>query len=121
MLKRTRKRSARITLVLLGATALAACNSQDERRDLYANKRDCVQDWGDEAKCEVAPASATTGHSRTGTYYLGPGYPGSTWHSSGSSTGPAGSPRSGSRAVGSHSVSRGGFGSSASAHGSGGS
>ena len=57
MLKRTRRRSAQITLVLMGAAALTACgNRDDQRRDLYASRQDCVQDWGDEKKCEQAPA-----------------------------------------------------------------
>jgi len=121
MLKRTRKRSAHITLVLLGAAALVACDDQTERRDLYASKQDCVQDWGDVTKCEPAPASATAGRSG-GPYYWGPGYSGSSYrHTSGTSVGTAGPVRSGSHAIGSHSVSRGGFGSSASAHSSGGS
>ncbi|MBK8740603.1 MAG: hypothetical protein IPM02_14260 [Betaproteobacteria bacterium] len=119
MLKRTRKRSAQITLVLLGAAALAGCDNQDERRDLYASKQDCVHDWGDETKCEPAPASAANGQSHTGGgHYWGPYYAGNSYRS-GSSGSPASSPvRSGSRAIGSSSVGRGGFGSSSSAHSS---
>jgi uncharacterized protein YgiB involved in biofilm formation len=121
MLRRTRKRSAQITLVLLGVAALAACDDQNERRDLYASKQDCVKDWGDETKCVSAPDSAnTTGRSHTGGgFFWGPSYFGNSYHSAGSSA--LSSARSGSHAIGSSSVSRGGFGSSSSAHSSSGS
>ena len=129
MLTRTRKRSARITLVLVGAAALAACSdSGHDQRDLYASKQDCVKDWGDETKCETAPATAgsSTGRSHTGGgYFWGPLYSGSSFRSgtgtsSAGSSSAIGSARSGSHAIGSSSVSRGGFGSSASSHSSGG-
>src|SRR3954466_15060296 len=114
MLKRTRRRSAHITLVLLGAAALAACGDSADRRDLYASKQDCVQDWGDEKKCEAAPPGTTSSRPHSGGgYFYGPAYSSGTYRS-GSSVGPV---RSGSRAVSSGSVSRGGFGHSASAHG----
>jgi hypothetical protein len=45
------KRSAHVSLVLLGAAALAGCSSPDQR-DVYKNQADCVQDWGDQVKCE---------------------------------------------------------------------
>ena len=125
MLTRTRKRSSRITLVLIGAAALAACSdSPPEHRDVYASKQDCVQDWGEEKKCEAAPASAgsSTGRSHTGGgYFWGPIYSGSSYRTgSNSSSSSIGSARSGSHAIGSSSISRGGFGSSASSHSSGG-
>ena len=125
MLKRTRKRSAQITLVLLGAAALSACDDEPERRDLYASKQDCVKDWGDETKCESAPdgASKTTRSHTGGGYFWGPLYSGSSYRSSGSGADSSAlSPaRSGSRAIGSSSASRGGFGSSSSSHSSHGS
>ena len=121
MLTRTRKRSARITLVLLGAAALTACGNNDEQRDLYSSKQDCVKDWGDETKCESAPASATNGRTHSGGgYFWGPMYSGSSYRSGSSTSSSLGSVRSGSRAVGSSSISRGGFGSGASSHSSGG-
>ena len=125
MLTRTRKRSSRITLVLIGAAALAACSdSPAEHRDVYASKQDCVQDWGEEKKCEAAPASAgsSTGRSHTGGgYFWGPIYSGSSYRTgSNTSSSSIGSARSGSHAIGSSSISRGGFGSSASSHSSGG-
>ena len=126
MLKRTRKRSAQVTLVLLGAAAISACGDQSEHRDLYASKQDCVQDWGTETKCEPAPDGAASSGGRThtgGGYFWGPRYSSNSYRSgnSGSSIGSQGPARSGSRAIGSNSVSRGGFGSSSSAHSSSGS
>jgi uncharacterized protein YgiB involved in biofilm formation len=118
MLRRTRRRSAHITLVLLGAAALTACGDDADRRDLYASKQDCVQDWGDEQKCEPAPPGTTSSRPHSGGgYFYGPAYRSSSHRSSGSSLGSA---RSGSRAVSSSSFSRGGFGHSASSHSSGG-
>lgn len=122
MLTRRRRRSARITLVLLGtAAALSGCgDSDDQRRDLYASKQDCVQDWGDEKKCEPAPPGTTSSRPHSGGgYWWGPTYSSSSYRtgSSSSSTGWT-SARSGSRAVSTSSFSRGGFGHSASAHGS---
>ncbi len=114
-----RRRSAHISLVILGAVALSGCGDDAERRDLYSSKRDCVQDWGDETKCETAPASATG--SRSGTHYWGPVYSGSSYRSGNSSVGSVSSARTGSRAVGTSHVSRGGFGSSSSSHSSSGS
>jgi uncharacterized protein YgiB involved in biofilm formation len=123
MLTRTRRRSAKITLVLLGtAAALAACGD-DQRRDLYASKQDCVQDWGDEQKCEPAPAGTTASRPHSGGgYWWGPSYSSSSYRPSGASTSAGwASARSGSRAVATSSVSRGGFGHGASGHSSSGS
>lgn len=123
MLKRTRRRSAQISLVLMGAAALAACENQDERRDLYASKQDCVKDWGDETRCEAGPdGAAAAGRSHTGGgYFWGPYYAGSSLRS-GSAVGSASRPvRSGSRAIGSSNISRGGFGSSSASRSSSGS
>jgi uncharacterized protein YgiB involved in biofilm formation len=123
MLKRTRRRSAQITLVLLGAAAIAGCgdDDSDQRRDLYASKQDCVQDWGDETKCEVAPPGTTSSRPHSGSgYYWGPAYSGSSYRTGSSTSNSTGwtSARSGSRAVASSSFSRGGFGHSSSSHGS---
>jgi uncharacterized protein YgiB involved in biofilm formation len=115
----TRKRSAHVTLILLGAAALASCGGADEaeQRDVYASRADCVQDWGDEKKCEPV----RDGNYRS-SYWYGPSYrPSSYSHTSGSSIGTSSvSARPGSHSVATHSVSRGGFGGSASAHSSGG-
>ena len=124
MLTRTRKRSARITLVLLGAAALSSCDDQSERRDVYASRQDCVQDWGEEKKCEPAPDSAApSGRTHSGGgYFWGPLYSGHNYrYGSGSGSSALSSARTGSRAISStsSSISRGGFGSSSSSHSSG--
>lgn len=108
MLKRLRKSSSRVTLVLIGLAglgALSGCSKEEVRRDVYASKEDCLADWGNSPKdCEPAYDRPTGNGART--HYYGPSY----IHSgSGSSSGYSG--RSG-RAIGSSSVSRGGFGSS---------
>lgn len=119
-----RRSSSSVTLVLVGASALTACGQQSPetlRRDVYASRADCVQDWGsDPAKCEPG---RSTSSSTTGTRYYGPSYPhgsyGSTTstHADGTTT----AARPGSRAIGTAHVSRGGFGSSATSHSSSGS
>jgi uncharacterized protein YgiB involved in biofilm formation len=126
MLKRTRKRSAQITLILLGGAALVACDNQSERRDVYASMQDCVQDWSDESKCERAPDGAvTTARPHTGGgYFWGPRYFGQGYHSGSADPTALMAPGIGSHAIGSHvigsqSIGRGGFGSSASGHSSG--
>jgi len=121
---RPRRSSARVTLVLLGAAALAACSQEDEtlRRDLYSSREDCIKDWGDQFKCEEQPAAGyTPGFHQS--YWYGPAYRygqyGST--SRNSAPGTVTEARPGSHSIGTSHVSRGGFGASGAAHGSGGS
>ncbi|MBL0125298.1 MAG: hypothetical protein IPP88_22360 [Betaproteobacteria bacterium] len=107
MLKRIRKSSGHVTLVLIGAAALTAglagCSKEEVRRDVYASKADCLADWGNTPKdCEPA-YDRPTGNGAT-THYYGRPYT----HSGGGSSS---SSRS-SRTIGSSTVSRGGFGSS---------
>ncbi len=140
---RRRKSSLSITLVLIGTAALSGCgNDRDQntrvmRRDVYSSLEDCRADWGRADDCEtasnVSPRSSATG---VGSHY-GPRYywadssgrydnstprPGSratsvaTIGGTSSSGHASGLHGSGSRS--SSSVSRGGFGSSSSAHGS---
>jgi uncharacterized protein YgiB involved in biofilm formation len=121
MSSRPRKSSARVTLVLLGAAALTACGNDDEtlRRDVYASKNDCVRDWGDEQKCEAKPAESSAGNGHGGGfYYFGPSYRSGQFGSSSLTRAPGTieGARSGSHAVATTHVSRGGFGSSGSAH-----
>lgn len=107
-----RKRSLRITLVLIGAaglTALSGCGRReaDKMQNIYANREDCLADWGNKPEdCQLA---ANEHHRRMG-YYYGPSYSsGSTYTRGGYS-----SSRPGSRSIGSTptgSPSRGGFGS----------
>jgi uncharacterized protein YgiB involved in biofilm formation len=107
MLKKLRKSSGRVTLVLIGVAALPGCSSgDDQRRDVYATREDCLADWANKPQ-DCTPASDPR-HSSRG-YWYGPSYgyhspTGSAWSGSRGST---------SRSIGSSSgVSRGGFGSS---------
>ena len=104
---RQRKSSLRVSVVLLGAAALSACDSGPRytNRDMYASAEECQKDWGRPEYCEPGYRSGTVGSSRV---WYGPGY-GSNSHTARSA-----------RAIGTTSVSRGGFGSSSAFHGGGG-
>jgi uncharacterized protein YgiB involved in biofilm formation len=108
MLKKLRKSSSRVTLVLIGVATLGGCgvDEDDVRRDVYKTREDCLADWGNRPQ-DCTPASED--RHRSHGYFYGPSYThrsgtsGSTWTS-----------RSGTgRSIGNSSVSRGGFGSSA--------
>ena len=110
MLKKVRKSSSRVTLVLIGLATLGGCGgADDQRRDVYATREDCLADWGHKPE-DCTPATEDRHRSRG--YFYGPSYgyhsgtSGSTWTS--------GSRMGSSRSIGSSSsgVSRGGFGSS---------
>ena len=122
---RAKRSTATLTLVLIGAAALHGCGADEEdtaTRDVYRSRADCQRDWGeDDKKCEPV-----TSGSHAGMFY-GP----LIWGmASGFGNRGAGlAPRPGSNAVASTAtnvtrsggtVSRGGFGSSASSHSSGG-
>ncbi len=111
MLKRIRKSSSRVTLVLIGVAALGGCGDE-QRRDVYASREDCLADWGNKPE-DCTPATEQR-HASRGFFY-GPvhGYrsSGSSWSRGTSSS--SSSSRSSSRSIGSSSSSRGGFGSSA--------
>lgn len=93
------RRSLQVSLVLMGALAVA---SQGESRHyLYANRQDCLNDWGDGKDCQEVPAGSTSYGSH---YYYGPRY--------GSDGGRV------TRSVGVGTISRGGFGSLGSFHAS---
>jgi len=113
-----RKSSAMIGLVLVGATAVSGCGSDDpdQRRDLYTTREDCVHDWGDEQKCEASTAQGTGGGH--GMFWYGPMYRAGQYGSNLTPRAPGtvGASRPGSRAVATTNVSRGGFGSSAHSH-----
>jgi uncharacterized protein YgiB involved in biofilm formation len=109
MLKKLRKSSGQVTLVLIGVAALAGCSEDGQRRDVYATREDCLADWGNKPQ-DCTPATET----RHRGFYYGPYYgyssgSGSSWNRSSSSSRSIGSSGSGSS---SSSVSRGGFGSS---------
>ena len=120
-----RRSSSSVTLVLIGASALAGCGQQSSetlRRDLYASQADCMQDWGsDPAKCEPTKQTGRSGSSYN--HYYGPAYSHGSYGSTRNTydAGNTTEARPGSRAVGTAHVSRSGFGSSASSHGSSGS
>ncbi|MBI4989518.1 MAG: hypothetical protein HZC23_11920 [Rhodocyclales bacterium] len=104
-MRRKRRSSVKVALVLLGTISLAGCEEEPQTRHVYKSLRDCTEEWGIQ-KCEPATGGHPTG------YYYGPSFRGGTY------TGAhAGAMRPGSRAVG--TVSRGGFGTSASGHGGG--
>ena len=122
MLKKLRKSSGRVTLVLIGTAALAGCGRDEEvRRDVYKSREDCLADWGNKAE-DCTPATEKR-HAGSGFFY-GPLIYGSMMRGgSGSAWTANNAARPGSRAVGSSpsraggggssgSVSRGGFGSS---------
>ena len=107
------RKSSRVTLVLIGLSALAGCG-EEKRQDIYASRDDCLADWGN--KPEDCKPSSDPKHAGRG-YFMGPlvAVPGmfgrgfSNWGDSSSST----SRSSSSRSIGSSSsTSRGGFGSS---------
>jgi uncharacterized protein YgiB involved in biofilm formation len=129
-----------ITLVLIGAASLASCGKSVEpeiRRDEYASLQDCLADWDAKAEhcsAEVADSRQTGQTSRATTNfpyytrYYGPSY---NYHPDGrrdyhssnlnsrSGFSSGSSSRAPSKSIGSSSVSRSGFGSSARASSSG--
>jgi hypothetical protein len=121
---RSRRSTATLSLVLIGAAALHGCGDDEETaaRDVYRTRADCQRDWGeDAAKCEQ---QASGPHS--GMFY-GPLMYGLGAMSGRSGTGSTMAARPGSNAVGTThvpgspgSTSRSGFGSSARSHSSGG-
>ena len=105
MLKKLRKSSGRVTLVLIGLAGLTGCSEDGQRRDVYATREDCLADWGNKPQdCTPADDPRHRGHYY-GPYYGYSSGTGSSWNRSSSSS---------SRSIGSQSsgVSRGGFGSS---------
>ena len=105
-----RRSASSITLVLIGSAAMYGCGEEAARHDVYRNRADCLQDWGNDLnKCEQVRSGPHAG------YYYGPSYRGG---GSGKAEGTS-MPRPGTRAVATANVPRGGFGSSASAHSSG--
>ena len=114
---KTRRSTVSLTLVLIGAAALQGCGNDEEAatRDVYRTRADCQRDWGDDAqKCEPQSSGSHAG------YFLGPLMYGIGRSSAGFGSNATTAPRAGSNAVGSTTVSRDGFGSSASAHSAGG-
>ena len=98
--------------MLIGSAALSGCGEESSsQRDIYRTRTDCQRDWGsDPRQCESARGGAHAG------YFYGPSYRGSS-----GTPGTTTLPRYGSSAIGTAQTSRGGIGSSASSHSSGGS
>lgn len=67
--KRARKRSAAITLVLVGSATLAGCGSPVEQRDAYSDMQSCVKDWNNASLCEPVKDGRYSS-----TYFYGPPY-----------------------------------------------
>jgi hypothetical protein len=115
---RTRKSSACVTLVLIGAAALSSCGGENRdeaaapRRDLYASKEDCLADWGDPGECEERDLRARNGSHRS--VFIG----GSRGSGAGISRGSSSGRSSGSSGSSSRNTARGGFGSSGRSSGS---
>ena len=121
------RKSAAISLVLLGATGLAGCDNpeKEQRRDYYRTQDDCKQDWNKE--CEPSNVAGHGGMGPLYWYWLGrmSGGSGSAFH-------PGGSNAVRSASTGLHAPSpglfasrgapsRGGFGSTGSSFGGSGS
>lgn len=104
MTTRSRRRSATVSLVLIGLLAATSGCGQDEQRHVYRTKQECMEDWNDEKECEEIPSSSPY---RSHGVYFGPRYYGSA---------PAGR---GIRAATVATISRGGFGGLSHFHGSG--
>lgn len=103
-----RRSSLHISLVLIGMVTLTGC--QEEQRNVYKSKDDCLQDWGNPQDCEQVTQSNNYyggGYNPVG-YYYGPRYYGQ------------GGTVSGAPSLRAVSVARGGFGSSSGFHGGGG-
>ena len=118
MLKKIRKSSSRVTLVLIGLAGLGGCGG--DPRDVYASREDCLADWGN--KPEDCTPATDPGHASRG-YFYGPAVvhrswgsrsssPSRSWSSSSSRPSSSGSSRSSTSWGSSGSSSRGGFGSS---------
>lgn len=90
-----RKRSAAITLVLAGSTALSGCGDPESQRDVYTRLDDCSKDWGNPAQCEPVGDGKFSS-----TYFYGPRYYGTSY--------PSGRPRASANAIEAAFAGRGG-------------
>lgn len=114
MLRKLR-RSSHVTLVLIGVASLAACSrAEEERRDVYKTREDCLADWGNRPEdCNPAtqPRHAASGFWYGPTYRVPYGYSGGNAWTQGAHGGSHAISGESARSTG--SISRGGFGSSA--------
>ncbi|MEW6220298.1 MAG: hypothetical protein AB1634_12305 [Thermodesulfobacteriota bacterium] len=119
------KRSPVIALTILATLQLAACaDDQETQRAVYSSRQACVEDWGSEDDCEAEAGG--TGMWMGPWFYYHLGRPYYFGRQSGIATPLGTNARFGQAAAGGSatavktvtgSVSRGGFGSSASLHG----
>lgn len=113
MLRKLRKSSGRVTLVLIGVAALTGCGREETRRDVYASREDCLADWGNKPE-DCTPA--TEARHRGSGFFYGPLYAGALARGAGAANWAPGA-RS-SRSIGTtagapaRSATRGGFGTS---------
>ncbi len=109
-MRRGIRKSAKVTLVLIGVSALAGCGGDDTRRDVYKSREDCLADWGN--KPEDCQPATNPEHRRLG-YFYGPSYTyNSMWGSRGWTSTSSSHSRSAFSTSSHGSVSRGGFGAS---------
>ena len=107
-MRRERKSSLRVSLVLIGVAAVSACGEDDHRRDVYASREDCLADWANRPQ-DCTPA--TEPRHASSHYWYGPVYAdrsssaGADWMSNARGARSIASSKAG--------VARGGFGSSA--------
>lgn len=118
---KSRRSTTTLTLVLIGAAALQGCGKDEKSaaRDVYKSRADCQRDWGEDAsKCETVSSGPHAG------FFYGPLLYGLAGRGMGAGVSPGSTmaPRPGSNAIGTTPTpaSRGGFGSSARSHSSGG-
>jgi uncharacterized protein YgiB involved in biofilm formation len=102
------RKSARVTLVLVGMAALSGCQrSQEPQRQVYSSREDCLADWNNKPQ-DCTPATQPS-HAAHGFWY-GPIMP--MYYGGSSSSSFRRSLGTTSASGSSSSITRGGFGSS---------
>lgn len=117
---KSRRSASTLTLVLISAAAFQGCAEEEKTaaRDVYRTRADCQRDWGaDSNKCEQVSSGPHAG------FFYGPLLYGLAGRGFGAAPAATMGPRPGTNAIATTQApaSRGGFGSSASRYGSGGS
>ena len=90
-MRHRRKRSAAITLVLIGA--VSGCSEPVPQRDVYMSLPECQRDWVQPEACEPVRDDR---YSRS--WFYGPAYYGRSW--------PSGNPRPSDNAIDAYPVDR---------------
>jgi hypothetical protein len=109
------KGTSAITLLLVG-TFVAACDSNEQHRAYYNSREDCLKDWGTETSCQQSYGP------NGGILYYGPWYTHASafWGRGGGASAGIVTLGGGSVSATAESAHFGGFGESASGHGSAG-